>query len=241
MTLVGFSKGGLSGVGMLSLPMMTMVTTPLQAAAIMLPILLVQDAVSVWSFRRTWDRGNMAILLPGAVAGVLAGYVFAAWVSDAAVAVLVGLIGVGFGLQRLIGELRGTTIEPQRGGIVFGVICGAGSGFTSMIAHAGGPPFAVYMLPQRLDRDLFLGTSVIFFALVNLMKLPPYIALGQFTRETLVIGVTMVPVAVGSTMLGVQIARRLSGPVFYRLVYSLLVLVGSKLAWDGTQRLLGLS
>lgn len=238
--LLGLSKGGLAGVGMLAVPIMTLVVPPLQATAIILPILMVQDAVTVWTFRRKFDRRNLGILVPGAAVGILLGYFLAAWVDDAAVKLVIGLISIIFATQRLVDEWRGTPQAGVEGGRAFGWICGAASGFTSMIAHAGGPPFQVYMLPQRLERDTFIGTSVIFFALVNLIKVPPYILLGQVNRESLTTAALLVPVAIATTLLGVRVSRSLSGPVFYRVVYSLLLLMGGKLAWDGGRGLLGL-
>ena len=115
---------------------------------------------------------------------------------------------------------------------------GAVAGFTSMIAHAGGPPFQIYVIPQRLPRDLFVGTGVMFFALVNLIKVPPYVALGQFTAENLLTSAVLFPLAIASTWAGVLLVRRVSGERFYDIVYVLLLLLGGKLVLDGGRWLL---
>ena len=107
-----------------------------------------------------------------------------------------------------------------------------------MIAHAGGPPFQIYLIPQRLPRDLFVGTGVVFFALVNLIKVPPYIALGQLTRDNLMTSAVLFPLAIASTWAGVWLVRRVSGERFYDIVYVLLLLLGGKLVWDGASWLL---
>lgn len=236
--LMGLAKGGFSGLGLLSLPLMALVLSPVQAAAITLPILMVQDVVTVWAYRRTWDRRNVAILLPSAVVGILTGYLLAAKVSDAAVTLAVGLFSVAFALRRMVLERRATPPAPARADIPRGVFWGWVTGFTSMIAHAGGPPFQIYVMPQRLPRDVFVGTGAVFFALNNWIKVPPYIALGQFTRENMMAAATLFPVAIASTWAGVWLVRRVSGQKFYTLVYILLVLVGSKLVIDGAMALL---
>ena len=117
-------------------------------------------------------------------------------------------------------------------------MCGALSGFTSMIAHAGTPPFQIYVLPQRLKRDVFVGTSVIFFAAVNWIKVPPYLALGQLTYENLNTSLALCPLAVASTWLGVLLVRRVPGERFITVMNALLILVGAKLIFDGAKGLL---
>ncbi len=228
--LMGLAKGGFSGIGLLSLPLMALVVSPVQAAAITLPILLVQDAVSVWAYRKQWDGRNVVILACGAVFGILAGYLLAAQVSDAVVRLAIGLISVAFAIQRLAlgarAKITGAAVAP-------GLFWGAVSGFTSFVAHAGGPPFQVYVMPQKMHRELFAGTGAVFFAIINLIKAPPYFALGQFTRENLTTAAVLFPVAIVSTWAGVVLVRRVSGERFYTIVYLLLIGVGGKLIVDG--------
>ena len=238
--LLGLSKGGFAGLGVLGMPLMALTIPPVQAAAITLPILMVQDAFSVWVYRRSWDRTNLRILLPGAVAGIVAAYLLAARVPDAAVALVLGTISIVFALRRFLARTPdGPPVPPSALSRPAGCFWGAVAGFTSMIAHAGGPPFQIYVIPQRLPRDLFVGTGVIFFALVNLIKVPPYLALGQFTRANLLTSAVLFPLAIVSTWAGVWLVRRVSGERFYDIVYVLLLLLGGKLIWDGMRWLLG--
>jgi len=234
--LLGLAKGGFSGLGLAGVPLMALAVSPVQAASILLPILIVQDAVSVWAFRRTWDRRALAVTLPGAVAGIALGYALAAYVSTAAVELAVGLISMIFALQRLW-TARRPLAPVSHAPAWFGLACGAAAGFTSQIAHAGGPPFHIFLLPRRLDRDVFVGTSALFFAVVNWIKVPAYAALGQFTSENLLAGAVLAPLAVASTWAGVLLVRRVSGARFYTLIYVLLVLVGAKLVFDGASGL----
>ena len=244
--LLGLAKGGFAGIGVVAVPMMALVISPVLAAAITLPILLAQDVVSVWAFRKTWDKGLLILMLPAAAVGIFLGWLLAARVSVAAVELSIGLISIAFSLQRLWAERAvkvAQTIEagPARPliGLGLGALCGAVAGFTSQVAHAGGPPFQIYVLPRRLPRDVFIGTSAIFFATVNWMKVPAYAALGQFTRQTLTTAAVLLPLALASTWAGVWLVRRVPAEGFYKVIYVLLIAVGAKLAWDGAHGLLG--
>ena len=236
--IVGLSKGGFAGLGVLGVPILALVVSPVQAASILMPILLVQDAVSVWNFRRALDVGTLKLMLPGAVIGITAGFLLAAYVKVAAVELAIGVVALAFGAQRLWAS-RAITLAVKDGPHPWvGFVCAVVSGFTSQIAHAGGPPFQVYALSKRFPRDVFIGTSVVFFATVNWLKVPAYFALGQFTRENLLTSLALVPVAIASTLFGTWVVRRVSTDRFFTIVYILLLLLGAKLAWDGAQNLL---
>ena len=231
--ILGVGKGGFAGIGMIALPLIALVLPPLQAASIMLPILMVQDAVSSWAYRRTWSGRNLAILLPGAAAGVGLGYLLAARLPVSVVEAVIGLISILFGLRQMALVLGAREPAPARASVPLGLACGAVAGFGSMIAHAGAPPFQIYAIPQRLPRDIFVGTSVIFFTLVNWMKLPPYLALGEITRENMMASLSLMPVAIASTWLGVWLVRRSGGRTFYLIIFGLMVLVGARLLVRG--------
>ena len=230
--MLGLAKGGFAGMGALSLPMVALAISPVRAAAILLPILVVQDVVSVWAFRRNWDARVLGWTLPGAVAGIALGWLFAARVSPAAVLALVGAISVVFGAYRLWTERGGLPAIAHHAPGWVGTLLGAASGFTSQVAHAGQPPFQLYVLPKRLPRDVLVGTTAIFFAVVNWIKVPAYWALGQFSLANLTAAAMLLPVAIASTLAGVRLARRVSPERFYTAIYVLMVLVGAKLMWD---------
>ncbi|MCO5091482.1 sulfite exporter TauE/SafE family protein [Bosea sp. (in: a-proteobacteria)] len=230
--LSGLAKGGFAGLGLLAVPVMALVVSPVTAAAILLPLLIAQDVVSVWSYRREFDRRNLAILAPGASVGILAGYLLAAKVPDAAVGLVVGLISIGFALRRLTGDGKrppAATRAAWGPGSLWGFI----TGFTSMVAHAGGPPFQIYVMPQKLPPAVFVGTGAIFFASMNLVKVVPYLALGQFNRQNLAASAALLPFAIAATFAGVWLVRRIPAERFYGLIYWLLLLVGAKLVWSG--------
>ena len=230
--LSGLAKGGFAGVGALAMPIMALGIDPVRAAAIMLPILILQDVVSVWAFRRTWDRHILAVMLPGMAMGVALGYFFAAQVSETAVLGALGLISTLFGLQRLWIERGGAIVLPSNSPDWVGVLFGVITGFTSQIAHAGGPPFQMWVLPKRLARDMLIGTSAVAFAIMNWLKVPAYMALGQFTGANLLATAMLAPVAIGATYAGVLLVRRVDPERFYTLIYVLMVLLGIKLMAD---------
>jgi uncharacterized membrane protein YfcA len=224
--LLGFSKGGLAGVGSLALPLMALVIDPVQAAAILLPILIAQDIVGVWSFRRHLDWYVLGWTLPGATLGILIGYLFAASVSAAGVMTLVGTISIAFGAYRLWLGRRGTPTAgaPSPGWV--GSLAGVVSGFTSQIAHAGAPPFQLWVLPRRLPRDVLVGTWAVYFAALNWIKVPAFAALGQFTAANMLTAAALLPLAIVSTFAGVWLVRRIDGERFYKIIYWLMILVG---------------
>jgi uncharacterized membrane protein YfcA len=231
--LLGLAKGGLSGVGALATPLVALVLPPTIAAALLLPILIVQDVVSVWSFRKTWDGWVIAWMLPGAAVGIAAGYAYAERVDEAKLMAALGAITLAFGLYRLWVERGGRVVAASTSPGWVGSLFGVATGFTSQIAHAGGPPFQMWVTPRRLPHLVFVGTSSILFAAINWMKVPAYIALGAFPHEVLFAAALLMPLAIVSTLLTVRWLKRIDGARFYVLIYVLMVLLGAKLVWDG--------
>jgi len=237
--LMGLAKGGFSGLGLLSIPLLCLVMPPVQAAAVMLPILIVQDAVSVWAYRKTFDRRNLMLLLPGCVVGIGLGWYFAARLSDAMVLLAVGIVAAGFVLINWRKQAVLEAAAQLKPSGPLGFFWGTVAGLTSFVAHAGGPPFQVYVLPQRLPPQLYAGTNTMFFAVTNLVKLGPYAALGQFSTGNLTIAGALFPLAILATITGVWLVRRVDANRFYTIVYALTFAVGLKLIWDGAIRLFG--
>jgi hypothetical protein len=148
-TFLGLGKGGFAGIGMVAAPMLALYIPPLQAAAIMLPILLCQDAISVWTYRRDWDAWNVKVLMAGAVFGLAIAWAFAAYVSDASIRLIVGVIGISFVLNAWFGRGPKAVKPPTTAS---GMFWGAASAFTSTLIQAGAPPFQMFVLPQRMAK-----------------------------------------------------------------------------------------
>jgi uncharacterized membrane protein YfcA len=229
---VGLSKGGFSGLSLISLPLLALVLSPIRAAAIMLPILIVQDVVSVWAYRRDFDRRIVVILVSGATLGIGIATIFASRVSDAAVLLVVGAIGAGFVLYSWLPRAgRCDAAQPAR--IMPGLFWGACCGFTSFIANAGAPPFQVYTLPLRLKPQTYAGCQTMVFAVVNLIKLAAFFTLGQVSFDNFAISATLFPVAIVATLAGVWLVRRVQSDAFYKIVYGLTLVIGFRLIWSG--------
>lgn len=244
--VTGISKGGFGGVALLSVPLMSLVISPIQAAGIMLPIMIPMDFLSIWVYRKRWDRKNLLILIPAATIGITIGGLTARWVNEDIVRLLVGVIAVVFTLHRWRGLRRAARATspadaPQRRppSRLLGAFWGTCAGFTSFLAHAGSPPYQVYMLPQGLSKELYTGTSVIFFASLNAIKLIPYGMLGQLSVTNLSVSLTLLPLAPIGVFLGVWINRRLREDLFFSIILTAIFIVGLKLVWDGVFNLLG--
>lgn len=231
--LLGMAKGGLAGVGALATPLAALVLPPATAAALLLPILIVQDVVSVWSFRQTWDGWIIGWMLPGAAVGIFGGYYFAEAVNEAQLMAALGGITMLFGLYRLWVERGGRVVAASTSPGWVGSLFGVATGLTSQIAHAGGPPFQMWVTPRRLPHLVFIGTSSILFALINWMKVPAYLALGAFPHEVVVAALLLMPLAIVSTLVTVRWLKRMDPARFYVIIYVLMVLLGAKLLWDG--------
>jgi uncharacterized protein len=228
--LVGLSKGGLSMVGVLGTPVLALAISPVQAAALLLPIYVVSDLFGLWSYRREFDRRNLSILLPAAIGGIMLGWATASLVSERMVGLMIGVIGIGFCYNAW--RLRNATVTARPADVPRGVFWGAITGFSSFVSHSGGPPFQVYLLPQQLPKAVFAGTTTIAFAVINAVKLVPYWALGQLNTANLRTSSLLMPVAIAGTFLGVRLVRVLPQRTYFNFVYVMLSLVSIKLIVD---------
>ena len=208
---LGLSKGGFAGVGQMATPMLALVMPPLEAAAIMLPIMIIQDATAVWVYRKDWSGRILAIVIPGGIAGVAAGGLLAAHISEAAVRVFIGCTTIAFVLYSWIG--------PQR------------------IAQAGSPPYQMYVLSLKLPKMTFVGTSAIFFASMNWLKVIPYFALGQFSTKGLGTSLALLPLAIATNQLGFYLVRRVSQELFYKITLIAMFLISIELVREGATQI----
>ena len=233
--LVGLSKGGLGGaLALMGVPILALVVDPLQAAAIFLPILIVMDIVALWAWRHHNDRRTLLLLLPGGMIGIALGWATSAHVSPNALKFVIAISTILFAARYFYQLLWPHAAEekprPQRPAAA--TFWGTLSGYASFVAHAGGPPFQIYVLPLQLDPKTYTGTSVRYFALVNAVKLIPYFALGALDTDNLVTSATLFPVALVATMMGAWVIRHLRTEIFYPMSYGLALATGLKLLWD---------
>ena len=232
--LVGISKTGFGGgLGMMATPMMALTLPVPQASAILLPILCLIDVLGIRLYWRDFDRRIMMTLLPGAVLGTLIGFATFRVVDPHWTELLVGILAVAFSLWQLLRERLLAALPPSAPNAAKGFVCAALGAFTSFIAHAGGPPVSIYLLPLRLEKTKLVGVTVIFFFAVNYMKLGPYFLLGQFDATNLTTSLILAPLAPIGVTAGRWLLERIPDARFYPISYALLCLVGLKLIWDG--------
>lgn len=227
--LVGLSKGGLPAVGMLSVPLLSLVMSPVNAAVMLLPIYVISDLAGIWLYRRDFSAPNLRILIPAGLLGVLLGWLTAAQVSDRAITLMIGAMGIGFCLNVWLRKSANVPAQPVH--MAKGWFWGTLAGFTSFISHAGGPPFQIYLLPQKLPKAQFAGTATLVFAVINAAKIWPYQALRPYSLQSLQGTALLIPVALAGAVLGAWLTRRISDVWFFRVVQISLFAVSIKLVW----------
>jgi uncharacterized membrane protein YfcA len=228
--LVGISKSGFGmGFGALAVPLMALTVTVPQAAAIMMPVLLMIDLMGLAALRRDYDKALLKFLLPFGLLGVVIGALLFKLLESHIVAGVVGVFTLLFLAQRLLFPPSADSAPPPRWA---GAILTAASGFTSFVAHAGSPPLSAYLIPLRIAPVVFAATVSYFYFFINLAKWIPYAWLGLLNMENLATSIVLLPLVPVGVWSGVWLARRIQPVLFYRLVYTGLFLTGSKLVWD---------
>jgi hypothetical protein len=229
--MTGLAKSGFaSGFGSLATPMLALAVPAPQAAAVMLPLLIAMDATGLQQMWRHRDRALVRQLVPWGVLGIGVGTVMFGVLSDRAVSGLLGALTLLFLAQRLLWPIRAEGTPPPRWAAP---LCSTTSGFTSFVAHAGGPPLMAYVLPLKLAPVVASATMAVYFAVINLVKLMPFAALGLLDPRNLATSLLLLPVAPLGVWLGVWLVRRIDPTWFYRLAYVGMGVAGSKLLYDG--------
>ncbi len=234
--LFGIAKGGFGGgLGAAAVPLMALVMSPVQAAAILLPILCLMDLLTLWAYRGRWVWPELRILLPASLIGIAIGTALFGYMSPQVVKLIIGVVAMLFTVHHWLRKWLAT--HGRHVSRAAGWLGGSAAGFTSFVAHAGGPPITMYLLRRPLDRTDFVATTAVFFAVVNYVKLLPYGWLGQLSADNLVYSLILAPLAPIGVAAGVWLHQRVSDRFFFTVAYLLLFVVGIKLVRDG---LLGL-
>ncbi|MDO6462061.1 sulfite exporter TauE/SafE family protein [Granulosicoccaceae sp. 1_MG-2023] len=232
--LVGVSKGGFAGgLAVLGVPLLSFVVSPATAAAVLLPILVAMDVFAVAGYRKRFDPGNLRVIMPAALLGVAAGYFSYELLSEDHIKLLVGVVSLIFAVNWFRHRWLGRAVPARKPGTLRGSFFGALAGFTSFSVHAGGPPIDMYLLPQKMNKTVLVGTTVIFFAFVNFIKLVPYGALGLLSADNLRTSLALIWLAPVGIRLGMYLHKRISENGFYLFCYGLLFLTGLKLSVEG--------
>jgi len=238
---IGLAKGGFgAGAVILATPLLTLAIPVTHAVGLLLPLLIMTDMIALMHYRRHFDSRSIKMLVPSACLGVTAGALFFGYFSGSmnALRFIIGVVSLSFVLFQVLRTLILGAMAKHRPTVLEGILMGATAGFTSTMAHAGGPPVLMYLLPQKLEKSVFVGSMAIFFASVNLAKLLPYHILGLlYVGDTKTI-LTLAPLTFMGVRLGVYLNKRFSDIWFNRIIYSVLFITGIQLILG--QNLLGL-
>ena len=201
-----------------------------QAAAILMPVLLAMDLLGISAFRRDFDKKLLKFLLPWALVGTVIGTLLFKVLDSSTVAGIVGIFTLLFLAQRLAFPPKPDSAPPPKW---LGAILTATAGFTSFIAHAGGPPINAYLIPLKLKPLVFAATMSYLFFFINLSKWVPYAWLGLLDMRNFATSLVLLPLAPIGVWIGVRIAKHIKPDLFYKLLYTGMFLTGCKLVWDG--------
>lgn len=226
---IGLSKGGLPAAGVLGVPILSLVISPVTAAGLLLPIFCVSDLFGLWAYRKEFHRRVIVLMVLGGTVGVALGWATAHLLAEWMVTLIIGVIGTAFSASRLLRRTE-PAAKPVRTGP--GLFWGTLAGFTSFVSHAGAPPFQVFVIPLRLHKAVFAGTATITFAYINAIKLIPYWALGQLSAENLRVSAWLALPAIAAVFVGVWLVKILPERLFFLIVTWALLLISLRLIWQ---------
>ena len=229
--IFGIAKSGLGGsIALIAVPLMTVVMPLNQALAIILPILILSDFTAVYKFRKEFDFGTLRLLVPFAAVGIFVGSITFSYFSEDMLKFIVGLMGFLFSTHYFL--FKKNELTPNKKSFLKGSICSVVAGFTSFCVHAGGTPTSIYLLPLRMKKEIYIGTRVIFFTFVNLIKFPFYINLSMITLESFKHSMMLFPLSVIGILIGYQILKYVEESLFYNIIYVLILITSSRLVYS---------
>ena len=229
--LYGIAKSGLGGsISLISVPLMTIVMPLSQALAIILPILIFSDMVAVYRFRKEFDLNTLKLIVPFAGIGIFIGSLTFSYFSEDILKLIVGVMGFLFTAHYFL--FKKNKDEKSKKNLLKGAICSTIAGFTSFCVHAGGTPTSIYLLPLRMKKEIYVGTRVIFFTFVNLIKLPFYLHLSMLNFQTFKQSMILLPLAIIGIFIGYRILKIIHEKLFYNILYLLILVTSSKLIYD---------
>jgi len=228
--LFGISKGGFAGpIAILAVPLMSMAISPVIAAGIMLPILIVMDITALYFYWNKWKLDIVKLIIPPSLIGILIGSITFSYISDDGVRIIIGSIALLFILFTVL-QSGNLLIKPTK---IKGVFWSTVAGYTSFLIHAGGPPLNFYLLPQKMHKTIYVATFTLAFAIINAVKLIPYYFLGQLAPSYMTISLILLPLAPIGIIIGYYLHKKVSEKIFYNFIYFFLAIGGFKLIYDG--------
>mgnify|MGYP005847467129 CR=1 FL=1 len=226
--LIGLSKGGMgASLGILATPLLSQVMPVADAIGLALPLLLIADAFALWMYWKTWDWRYIRLMLPAAILGIVVGTALLVSLPDDVMRRVLGIFTLIFVVYKLVGNnYLATHYHPRPW---HGVLAGGISGLGSALANSGGPPYTAYMLLQNLQPTVFVGTTTMFFALVNALKVPGLIAADRFHLDQLLSVAWVLPVLPFGVWLGRWLVKRVNALAFERIMLATLFITSMAL------------
>jgi uncharacterized membrane protein YfcA len=232
--LIAFMRGAFGGgFAIIGIPLLSIAMDPIQAGGLLAPLFIAMDVVALRYWRpATWSLPDLAMLVPPLLAGVAVGYYALDGLDHRAVAIAMAVLTLGFAAQWFIGGAR-VTVRPRS--LWRATAAGGAAGITTMVAHSGGPPLAVYLLSLGLPKALYAGTTSLFFTVANAAKVGPWLLLAGIDRALLDLIALCLPAVPLGVWVGWRLHQRLDQHQLYRACYGLLVVTALKLLWDGVR------
>jgi uncharacterized membrane protein YfcA len=238
--LIAMSKGAFGGgLAILGVPLLSLVMSPIDAAIVVAPLVSFMDVFAIGSFGpRTWSKRDLGWIMPALVVGIGIGYFFFTRVNPHVVAICIALVTLIFTAYWFT---FGRRVKPSRMPLspALASLAGVASGFTTFVAHAGGPPVNMYLLKRGLDKTVYTGTNLAIFMLGNAIKLVPYGVLIYDKPWTLLAAAVLAPAAPIGVWAGIYLHRRLEQRRLYFWCYLLLTAAAAKLLFDALHGMAG--
>ena len=229
--LYGIAKSGLGGsMSLISIPLMTLVMPLNQALGIILPILIFSDFIATYKYRKEFDLDTLKLIIPSAAIGIFIGSLTFSYFSEDLLKFIIGLMGFLFTGHYFLFKKNKEARSNKN--FLKGGICSIVAGFSSFCVHAGGTPTSIYLLPLRMKKEIYVGTRIIFFTCVNLIKLPLYINLSMMNFEIFKKSVMLFPIALIGILIGYNLLKIIEEKLFYNILYILILLTSTKLLYD---------
>jgi uncharacterized membrane protein YfcA len=238
--IMSLSKGAFGGgLAIIGVPMLSLVMSPIEAAIVVAPLVTFMDVFALNSFGpKTWSKPDLTWLVPGLLVGIALGYLFFSRVDARFVTLGIALVTIAFTADYFLRGRHqaegGKPVSPP-----LALFAGLVSGFTTFVAHAGGPPSQMYLLYRGLNKTLFAGTNLALFTLGNFVKLVPYGLLAWATPRTMLAAAVLAPVVPLGVWFGKWLHNRLEQRRLFFWCYILLLAAAAKMLFDAVTALSG--
>jgi hypothetical protein len=227
------------GLAIMGVPLLALVVDPITAAIIIAPLVSVMDIFTFRAFPpSTWSAPDLRWLLPGLVVGIVLGALMFTLVDARLVGLVIAVVTLAFSARWFMGGARSKTIYPVRPALAVG--CAVVGGFTTFVAHAGGPPIAMYLIGRGLDKRTYVGTTAAVFTIGNVVKLFPYFGMVLATGrgDVMLAALALAPAIPFGAAFGRAVHDALDEKRLYFWTYVFLVIAGTKMLFDAVRSLL---